>query len=177
MKNLVEDAETELNQLFVFSDSTVLTEKISELKKKFMSVSRSLEIMKKKIVSLKAKNLEISNNFVLKDQCFHNLKSQLGKIKDYNKKNDSDGLGILEINKEMLKNQVNQSEFCVENFEIIKFELENFMKKLKNENSSCSELRLYELISESKRKSIKLEENIEELKQKYHEKKFFLIEN
>jgi hypothetical protein len=51
-----------------------------------MSVSRSLEIMKKKIVSLKAKNLEISNNFVLKDQCFHNLKSQLGKIKDYNKK-------------------------------------------------------------------------------------------
>ena len=77
----------------------------------------------------------------------------------------------------MLKNQVNQSEFCVENFEIIKFELENFMKKLKNENSSCSELRLYELISESKRKSIKLEENIEELKQKYHEKKFFLIEN
>ena len=177
MKNLVEDAETELNQLFVFSDSTVLTEKISELKKKFMSVSRSLEIMKKKIVSLKAKNLEISNNFVLKDQCFHNLKRQLGKIKDYNKKNDSDGLGILEINKEMLKNQVNQSEFCVENFEIIKFELENFIKKLKNENSSCSELRLYELISESKRKSIKLEENIEELKQKYHEKKFFLIEN
>jgi hypothetical protein len=33
LKNLVEDAETELNQLFVFSDSTVLTEKISELKK------------------------------------------------------------------------------------------------------------------------------------------------
>jgi hypothetical protein len=172
-QDLLWKTEQELSQTF-HSFDTDQTHKMShELKQKFMSTSRSSEIIKKKISTLSSSNKELDKVLQNSENNLLNLKNELESLKNKQKKlEENNQITLLEINKEVLLSQLNpHSVFNQKTVETFHRELSSHFNQLNSTNNENFSEKVCDLIENSKQKILKFDRKIEKIRKKLPFKK------
>ena len=178
LRSNIEDLDSELNELFIFTDYELYHRKMHQMKKGLIENSGIHGVLKKKIESLKeqCKEIEILNN--AKNKEYKELTEYLSLLKEK-----------IVGKKEMIKTSITNKDHTnyiissdsntkqlQENYYEVKIGISKCLEKVSNTESIAFNSHIKQLLKEIQIKNSKAESRIGELKNDYLARKYEIIE-
>ncbi|OMJ75739.1 hypothetical protein SteCoe_25039 [Stentor coeruleus] len=177
LKSQIIEANEKTSHIFTAVEAEPMIIKIHELKQKFLSKCRAIEILKKKSASIENTQKITSNLIISKEQEFTDARNDLENLRNNNKnEQEKEKIMLLEINKQVLYNQIHSNYGVSKDIiESMKREIEKKINLILDNELAHNVDKISNLLIEIKEKCKGFEYKENELKKQFLARKDMIL--